>query len=259
MSAAPALPLAVAAALLAPGVGFSSWALWRWRRPAPGPRPLRQLAAPDFLAAALLGFGLPALLSSVLAAGRGVLADQILACCGVLAAFAYLRRRAGPGGAEPAAPGAWRWTCGCYAAALPGWIALLQFNGALVRLAGGMEPEQAVVRGLRELSLAALPPALFLAVLAQPAVEEALFRGYLLRYLAARREFGPVRGLLFSALAFAVFHEWTVALPVFYLGLLFGWVYWRTGRLEQAILVHALHNGLAILALLLPDLSFDRR
>ena len=47
-----------------------------------------------------------------------------------------------------------------------------------------------------------------------------------------------------------------VWLPALYLGGLFGWVYWRSGKLRYAVLAHASHNALAAaVTVLLPQAS----
>ncbi len=140
----------------------------------------------------------------------------------------------------------------CYLLALPGLIAVRYWNGILVEAVSGKAPVQSVVAGLEGLSAGSLALSLLLAILVLPLLEEALFRGYLWRFLAGRADFGPRRALAFSSLVFAMAHEPQVWLPVFYLGGLFGWVYWRSGRLRYALLCHALHNGLAALILFLP-------
>lgn len=93
-----------------------------------------------------------------------------------------------------------------------------------------------------------------LVVLAAPLAEEAFFRGVLLRrlWLAGR----PGLGLALTSALFAVAHElfadgpwWqTLATTGVYasVGLLFGAVYLRTGRLWAAVLAHAASNALAL-------------
>lgn len=95
-------------------------------------------------------------------------------------------------------------------------------------------------------------------VLGAPLAEEAFFRGVLLRrFLLAGR---PGLGLLLTSGLFALAHElfadgpWTQTLSTTAvyaaMGLLFGAVYLRTGRLWAAVLAHAVANaaGLAMLA-----------
>ncbi len=141
----------------------------------------------------------------------------------------------------------------CYIVALPGFLAVTWFNNELFLAISGERPVQGVAAGWTDLEPLGLAMVLALAVLVLPLLEEALFRGYLWRFLAGRREFGPRRALAFTALVFALAHEVEAWLPVLYLGGLFGWVYWRSGKLRYAVLVHAMHNALAAATVFLPE------
>ena len=93
------------------------------------------------------------------------------------------------------------------------------------------ERRTAVVRGL-----------LLLAVVAGPAAEEIFFRGLLYGWLRGR--VGVRAGLAVSAFFFALLHMDAVAFfPILGLGLLFGWVYERTGSLAAPVAIHIFHNG----------------
>lgn len=82
------------------------------------------------------------------------------------------------------------------------------------------------------------------ATLLAPLCEETAFRGYLLRTLSIRR--GPVVGVAASALLFAVLHLDPVRFPaLILLGLVFGWLAWRSGSTWSAVVAHAVNNGLA--------------
>ena len=91
------------------------------------------------------------------------------------------------------------------------------------------------------------------AVVVAPPVEEAVFRGILLRQLTGRLPWWLADAV--SALVFAAYHVplWLArgrgitpesAAWVFAAGLVFGWVFWKTRSLGAAALVHALHNVL---------------
>ncbi len=83
---------------------------------------------------------------------------------------------------------------------------------------------------------------LLLAVVAGPVAEEIFFRGLFYGWL--RGQVGVPAGLLLSALFFALLHMDAVAFfPILGLGLLFGWVYERTGSLTAPIAIHIFHNG----------------
>jgi membrane protease YdiL (CAAX protease family) len=76
--------------------------------------------------------------------------------------------------------------------------------------------------------------------------EEILFRGYAQRQF--ERASGPVGGILLSGILFGLYHlRPSQLLPLAALGLYLAYLTWRTGSLWPAILVHALHNGLAVL------------
>jgi ABC-2 type transport system permease protein/sodium transport system permease protein len=108
-------------------------------------------------------------------------------------------------------------------------------------------------------------PLLMLAALGlAPAVcEELLFRGYLLRALLAAAE--PRKSIVISALLFGVFHVLTSNilaterfLPSTYLGLILGWVCWRSGSVIPGMLLHACHNGLLLMVAYYRDELVER-
>jgi uncharacterized protein len=77
-----------------------------------------------------------------------------------------------------------------------------------------------------------------------PVCEEIAFRGHLLSALSLR--FRPREAIGLSALAFAALHLDPVRFPaLFLLGLLYGWLAWRTGSLYPAVLAHAVNNAAA--------------
>ncbi|MCW5737241.1 MAG: CPBP family intramembrane metalloprotease [Enhydrobacter sp.] len=87
---------------------------------------------------------------------------------------------------------------------------------------------------------------LLLAVLA-PLVEELVFRGLIYGWVAGR--WGGMAGLIVSSLAFAAAHfEPAHVVLVLPLGLLFGWMRWRTDSLLPSLVAHILNNGFAVLA-----------
>ena len=94
--------------------------------------------------------------------------------------------------------------------------------------------------------------ALYLAVVAvaAPLWEEAIFRGFLLASLASRvpRRWAIVGSAVVFALAHFAPHR---AAALLLLGLLFGWLYSRTGSLGAAVLAHSLWNLYIFAGLLL--------
>ena len=80
-----------------------------------------------------------------------------------------------------------------------------------------------------------------------PFFEEWLCRGMVLRGLLAGQKIKPVWAIVISALFFAVIHmnPWQ-ALNAFILGLLMGWIYYKTGNLWLTMLIHFVNNGTAV-------------
>ncbi len=87
---------------------------------------------------------------------------------------------------------------------------------------------------------------LFLGVAVAPAIcEEALFRG--LAQGALRRRVSARSAIVIQAALFGVYHlNVYQALPAFAVGLLMGWLAERSGSLLPGVILHALHNGLAL-------------
>ena len=88
-------------------------------------------------------------------------------------------------------------------------------------------------------------------VVIAPLTEELIFRGLILRGLLARTS--PWRAIVISALLFGLVHlnPWQIPFA-FVAGLVFGWVYFRTGSLTLCMAGHALHNSISLLATGLP-------
>ncbi|MBB4635599.1 ABC transporter permease subunit/CPBP intramembrane protease [Longimicrobium terrae] len=96
---------------------------------------------------------------------------------------------------------------------------------------------------------------LFLLAAVTPAVcEELVFRGVLLQSL--RREMRPLHAVIVSAAIFGAFHlSFETALrflPTMWIGLLMGFVVWRTRSLFASMLMHCLNNGFVVLLLWQP-------
>jgi membrane protease YdiL (CAAX protease family) len=85
------------------------------------------------------------------------------------------------------------------------------------------------------------------AVIMAPLFEEVVFRGFLFRGLA--NSWGWVWGALASAAVFGLAHlQLDVFVPLFALGFALAWVYQRTGSLWTSITLHAVFNGISVLA-----------
>lgn len=101
---------------------------------------------------------------------------------------------------------------------------------------------------------------LVLLVVLPPLIEETLCRGLMLRAMLQRWK--PANAILVSSLVFGFIHlnPW----QFFYaswLGMIFGWAYFRTRSLGLCMVMHALNNGLSwLLMRLQPDWAgLDRR
>ena len=122
------------------------------------------------------------------------------------------------------------------------WLGLLSFGPDLI------ETVNRQLRSWREVNVT-----LLIATLAVcPAIcEEWLFRGYLFSSLS--RVTSPARAVLFSATLFGAFHVVTSVLalerflPSTFLGIVLGWVCWRTRSILPGILIHTCHNGSVLL------------
>ena len=90
-----------------------------------------------------------------------------------------------------------------------------------------------------------------------PLFEEWMCRGVIMRGLLYH--IGPTKAILWSAFIFAFIHmnPWQ-AIPAFIIGVLLGWIYWRTRSIWAAIFIHFVNNGSAVLlTVLLPNLPSD--
>jgi len=86
---------------------------------------------------------------------------------------------------------------------------------------------------------------LFLVVALTPGIcEEVLFRGFLFRFF---ERYGGAKAIIISAALFAVFHlDPFRLLPVFLLGMLLGYLTYRSKSLISSMLSHTINNALAI-------------
>ena len=81
-----------------------------------------------------------------------------------------------------------------------------------------------------------------LVVFVGPVFEELMFRGWLVGSL--REKWGDTAAIVVSSALFAVIHGDLPGMPaLFALGLVFGWVYRRSGSLWASILVHGMWNA----------------
>ena len=87
-----------------------------------------------------------------------------------------------------------------------------------------------------------------------PLFEEWLCRGVVLRGLLTHTR--PASAIVVSAVFFAVLHmnPWQ-AVPAFLLGLVFGYVYYKTGSLKLTMLMHFTNNTMALVFSRIPSLE----
>lgn len=133
------------------------------------------------------------------------------------------------------------------------WMALM---AAVVTLAGNfltdpvtsaLPPMPESLRRILENTLLESPlwVSVISTVVFAPLFEEWLCRGMILRGLLHRVH--PALAMVISAAFFAVIHAnpWQ-AIPAFVLGMLFAYVYYRTGSLKTTMLMHMVNNGFAL-------------
>lgn len=90
-----------------------------------------------------------------------------------------------------------------------------------------------------------LPFTLTLLAVVPGLCEELLFRGYAQRQW--ERALGPAAGVALSGLVFGLYHlRPSHLLPLVVLGAYLAYLTWRTGSVLPAIIVHAVHNGIAV-------------
>lgn len=86
----------------------------------------------------------------------------------------------------------------------------------------------------------------FAAVIVAPLVEEIFFRGFL--FTGLKKRFTWTKAMFISSGLFALLHLHLLAVPpIFILGLVFAYLYQRSGSIWPAILIHGLVNGLAMI------------
>lgn len=139
-------------------------------------------------------------------------------------------------------------------AAVGAWIAVIAYIAILT--AFGAEAKQEEVEELFD-SRAVLPLAGVAIVLAAPLAEEIFFRGFIFPGLL--RPFGLVGAMVISGFLFGLFHvtgpeSLGLVLPFGLVGMLFAWLYYRTGSLWASIATHLLFNLVSFFLLALASL-----
>ena len=91
-----------------------------------------------------------------------------------------------------------------------------------------------------------------------PVLEELLFRGAITSALL--KKYSPTKAIILSALVFGIFHiNPAQIITATLIGLLLGWIYYKTASLIPCILIHILNNSLSVyLSLKYPDTEYIR-
>ncbi|MEQ8786023.1 MAG: ABC transporter permease subunit/CPBP intramembrane protease [Pirellulaceae bacterium] len=135
--------------------------------------------------------------------------------------------------------------------------------GNMIGLGGLSADKFAGARLLLERWRSVNPAIILLALAFAPAMcEEWFFRGYL--FSALEKVTRPIGAVLISALLFGVFHVISASvltterlLPSTFVGLVLGLVAWRSGSIIPGMLLHMIHNGLALSMMLWSDKLSD--
>lgn len=149
---------------------------------------------------------------------------------------------------------------------LPAWAFLVLVAVAMLSLSVVIEPTTSFIPmpdGIRAIFEKAfvdstLPDMIVSVCILAPLLEEFLCRGMMLRGMLSHG-MSPGKAIFWSALIFAVMHlnPWQ-SIPAFLIGLLLGWVYWRTHCLWATIFLHCLNNTIStVVSRVWPDLPVD--
>ncbi len=80
-----------------------------------------------------------------------------------------------------------------------------------------------------------------------PLVEELLFRGAIQGYML-RKGMKPLHAILIASAIFGIIHMNPIQIPfAFAIGMIFGWLYYRTGSVVPGIIGHFINNSIACL------------
>lgn len=110
-----------------------------------------------------------------------------------------------------------------------------------------VHPEQQEIIGEFPHTGAGVALFVLVAVVMAPVFEEIVFRGFLFRGFA--NSWGWIWGAIASAVVFGFAHlQLDLFIPLAVLGFGLAWVYKRTGSLWTSITMHAVFNGIAVLA-----------
>lgn len=128
------------------------------------------------------------------------------------------------------------------------YIIVLTVTMTLASKVPGFDAEQAQEIGYQAAQGWQLGLAFIGLVILPPLAEEMLFRGFLYRGLAS--VWPKIIAALFTSVLFGIVHfQWNVGVDVFVLSLVLIALYEKTKNLWMCVILHALKNGLAFLAL----------
>jgi membrane protease YdiL (CAAX protease family) len=162
----------------------------------------------------------------------------------ILAVVLLLSRGIAPATLGLRRPDSWARAAGWIVAALVAvWVI-----GAILNIFLKAGEEQGLVPDGWDSSRAAPFIANFVVVAGvAPFVEELTYRG--LGFAAVRDAYGAVAAIVVTALAFGLAHGLVVALPVLTIfGLILAWLRLRTDSVYPTMMLHALFNGIALIA-----------
>ena len=108
------------------------------------------------------------------------------------------------------------------------------------------EPDERIKAAMKMLADGPIVISLLCTAVCAPFFEEWLFRGIVLRGLLGKIK--PFWAILVSSLVFGLFHLnlWQ-AIPAMLMGLLLGYVYWKSGSLKLTMLMHCANNTLSVI------------
>ncbi len=90
------------------------------------------------------------------------------------------------------------------------------------------------------------------AVILAPVIEEIIFRGIILDGLL--KKYSPQKAIIISSLLFGIVHlnPWQFV-AAFLIGIFIGWIYYKTGNLSLAIIIHLINNLLGSISIYFSD------
>ncbi len=119
---------------------------------------------------------------------------------------------------------------------------------AALRAFGVQQTQEEMFAGVRGADVGQFVGVLLAGAVIAPVCEEIFFRGYV--FTAVRQRSGVPAAFLVSSLLFALAHlNLQAFLPILLIGIVFAFVYHRTGSLVPSMIAHSMNNALALSAL----------